>query len=419
MSHLPVSPPSIPKTTSQRGIALLITLVILALLAVFMAEFSFETKLETRGIQNYRASFKARNAVKSMFKAVLEGLKGQDEVKFFTVYLKDLLRLGATSNEISFLNPPKPVGLPAGVIADFPEVSFYTPVIRPIDHLYNLNRIQTPPFRTVNPETKADVRRANQFINILKKWNSATTYQPGSSVPSYNIQLNTNDILPIYAAIFDWLDKDDEIYDSSIYGTIGAEKNSYISADPYFEIKNGFLDKLSEVQLISGVKGKRIPLEQWKNGFTTFPVGNKYETQADFSAIKPRINVNLATFKEIEQFLEQFNQRTNYFQNFSSNNFFNIYAQDYFEKREEIAAELTKQPRSKLTSENIKNKLSNITQYDSRFRDFFIPYSFWYEILLMTEIDNVKAEVRAVVSVDRNAATGKVTDLIIHNFFLR
>jgi hypothetical protein len=419
MSHLPVSPPSIPKTTSQRGIALLITLVILALLAVFMAEFSFETKLETRGIQNYRASFKARNAVKSMFKAVLEGLKGQDEVKFFTVYLKDLLRLGATSNEISFLNPPKPVGLPAGVIADFPEVSFYTPVIRPIDHLYNLNRIQTPPFRTVNPETKADVRRANQFINILKKWNSATTYQPGSSVPSYNIQLNTNDILPIYAAIFDWLDKDDEIYDSSIYGTKGAEKNSYISADPYFEIKNGFLDKLSEVQLISGVKGKRIPLEQWKNGFTTFPVGNKYETQADFSAIKPRINVNLATFKEIEQFLEQFNQRTNYFQNFSSNNFFNIYAQDYFEKREEIAAELTKQPRSKLTSENIKNKLSNITQYDSRFRDFFIAYSYWYEIQLKTEIDNVKAEVRAVVSVDRNAATGKVTNLIIHNFFLR
>jgi len=416
MSHLPVSPPSSSKTTSQRGIALLITLVILALLAVFMTEFSFETKLETRGIHNYQASFKARNAVKSMFKAVLEGLKGQDEVKFFTVYLKDLLRLGATSNEISFLNPPQPVGLPAGVIADFPEVSFYTPVIRPIDHLYNLNRIQTPPFRTVNPETKADVRLANQFINILKKWNSATTYQPGSSVPSYNIQLNTNDILPIYAAIFDWLDKDKEIYDSSIYGTIGAEKNSYISADPYFEIKNGFLDKLSEVQLISGVKGKRIPLDQWKKGFTTFPVGNKYETQADFSAIKPRINVNLATFEEIVEFLEQFNQNTEYFINYSPG-YDDSISQDYFEKREEIAAELTKQPRSKLTSEDIKNKLSNITQYD-RSRDFFIPYSFWYEILLMTEIDNVKAEVRAVVSVDRNAATGKVTNLIIHNFFL-
>ena len=151
MSYLPVSPPSPSKTTSQRGIALLITLVILALLAVFMTEFSFETKLETRGLKNYQASFKARNTVKSMFKAVLEGIEVQEELKFFTVYLKDLLRLGATGNEISFLNPPQPVGLPAGVIADFPEVSFYTPIIRPIDHLYNLNRIQTPPFRTVNP----------------------------------------------------------------------------------------------------------------------------------------------------------------------------------------------------------------------------------------------------------------------------
>ncbi len=417
MSYLPVSPPSPSKTTSQRGIALLITLVILALLAVFMTEFSFETKLETRGLKNYQASFKARNAVKSMFKAVLEGIEGQEELKFFTVYLKDLLRLGATGNEISFLNPPQPVGLPAGVIADFPEVSFYTPIIRPIDHLYNLNRIQTPPFRTVNPETKADVRLANQFINILKKWTSVTTNQSGSGVPSHNIQLNINDILPIYAAIFDWLDKGAEIYDSSIYGTIGTEKNTYRSIDPYFEIKNGFFDKLSEVQLIRGVKDKRIPLDQWKKGFTIFPVGNKYETQADFSAIKPRINVNLATFEEIVEFLEKFNQNTVYFINYSPG-YDDSISQDYFEKREEIAAELTKQPRSKLTSEDIKNKLSNITQYDKS-RDFFIPYSFWYEILLMTEIDNVKAEVRAVVSVDRNASTGKVSNLVIHNFFLR
>ena len=125
----------------------------------------------------------------------------------------------------------------------------------------------------------------------------------------------------------------------------------------------------------------------------------------------------MATYEEVVEFLEQFDQNTAYFINYSPG-YDDSISQDYFEKREEIAAELTKQPRSKLTSEDIKNKLSNITQYD-RSRDFFIPYSFWYEILLMTEIDNVKAEVRAVVSVDRNAATGKVTNLIIHNFFLR
>ena len=419
MSHLSGYPPSPLKTTSQRGIALLITLVILALLAVFMTEFAFETKLETRGIQNYQASFKARNAVKSMFKAVLEGLNGQDEVKFFRVYLKDLLRLGTMSNGISFLNPPKPVRLPAGIIADFPEVSFYTPVIRPIDHLFNLNRIQSRN-RTRNNETEPDVRMANQFINILKKWNSTTNYQTERTIPPQNFKLNTNNILAIYAAIFDWLDKDDEIYDSSIYGAIGAEKNSYIAVDPYFEIKNGFLDKLSEVQLIRGVKDKHIPLAQWKKGFTTFPVGDKYETQTKFSEIKPRINVNLATFDEIVEFLKQFKQDNNYFNNFSQD-FYDDNSQEYFNKSNEIAAELTKMPRSKLTSKNIKNKLSNIiTQYDSS-QDFFIAYSYWYEIHLKTEIDNVKSEVRAVVSVNRDAANGKVKEkgLVIHNFFLR
>ena len=61
---------------APRGIALLITLVIIALLAVYMTEFSFDTHLETRGIRNFQASFKARNAVKSLFKATLVGLQG-------------------------------------------------------------------------------------------------------------------------------------------------------------------------------------------------------------------------------------------------------------------------------------------------------------------------------------------------------
>ena len=403
MSHLPVSPPSPLKTTSQQGIALLITLVILALLAVFMTEFSFETKLETRGIQNYQASFKAKNAVKSLFKAVLQGLKGQNETKFFREHLNNLLKLGTIGSEISFLNPPQPVRLPAGVISDFPDVAFYTPYIRPLDHLYNLNRIQ-PKSRTRIPETKADVRLANQFINILTKWNITTNQQIGNTVLSQNIQLNINDILPMYAAIFDWLDKNSEIYDSSIYGTIGAEKNSYLAANPEIEIKDGFLDKLSEIQLIRGINEKRIPLVQWEKGFTIFPVGNKYDAQANFSLII--------------EFLDQFDQNTEYFRNYSQKNY-DIYAQDYYHKREEIAAELTKIPRSKLTSEDIKNKLSHITQYDSKSSEYFIPFNYWYEINLKTEIDNVQAEVRAVVSVDRNSEIGKDKKLIIHNFLLR
>nr|MBC8218972.1 hypothetical protein [Pseudomonadota bacterium] len=288
MSHLPGSPPSPLKTTSQRGIALLITLVILALLAVFMTEFAFETKLETRGIQNYQASFKARNAVKSMFKAVLEGLEGQEEVKFFRVYLKDLLRLGNMSNEISFLNPPQPVRLPAGIIADFPEVSFYTPVIRPIDHLYNLNRIEKN-----NPETLQDLELRYQFVNIL---NNITT--ENGQVSGNNDAFKKN-----YAALFDWIDED-----QNPYPMIGVELYQALVTE--IELKNAKLDRLSEILLIDGIIKSGIPFDKrnpeqgsWKKYFTVYPVG--LQKGSDLK-VKPYINVNLATEREIKEFLLQF-----------------------------------------------------------------------------------------------------------------
>ena len=71
------------------------TLVILMLLSIFMVEFSFQTTLETRGIRNFQASFQARNAVKSMLKAVLEGLQTRDEITFFRQDLQFLQELNA------------------------------------------------------------------------------------------------------------------------------------------------------------------------------------------------------------------------------------------------------------------------------------------------------------------------------------
>ena len=383
-----------------------------------MTEFSFETKLETRGIQNYQASFKARNAVKSMFKAVLEGLESHEEIKFFRQYVWSFLSMGTSNRNISILNPPEPVRLPAGVISDFPDVAFYTPYIRPIDHLYNLNRIQTPPFRTVNPESKSDVHLANQFINILNKWNISSKSNVGDALITQNMQFDNNEIIKLYAAIFDWIDKDSYIYDSSIYGAIGAEKDAYIFSEPPIEIKNGYFDQLNEIMLIKAIKGKYIPHKFWDQSFTTFPVGNKYVSSSNHTSIYPRININLATFEEIVEFLEQYDQQTNYFINYSQSNFENNYSQNFYQKRIEIAEELTKLPRIKLKKNDIKNKLRNITQYYSKTDDYFTPYSYWYEIHLKTEISKVIAEVKAIVSVDRNEDTGIAKEIIIHDFLL-
>ena len=153
--------------------------------------------------------------------------------------------------------------------------------------------------------------------------------------------------------------------------------------------------------------------------FTIFPVGDKYNPQENFSELKPRINVNLASSDEIIDFLEYFDQNTLYFSNYSEKNFENIYEIDYFERREEIAKELTKSPRVKLESEDIKIRLSNITPYDSKANEYFIPYSFWYKINLKTEVDDVMAEIISVISVDREKNSGKVLKVIIHDFLLR
>ena len=383
-----------------------------------MTEFSFETKLETRGIQNYQSSFKARNAVKSMFKAVLEGLESNEEIKFFRQYVKNFLSIGNSGRDISILNPPEPFRLPAGVISDFPDVAFYSPYIRPIDHLYNLNRIQTPPFRTVNPESKSDVHLANQFINILSKWNISRKSNDGNSLITSNHKFDNNEIITLYAAIFDWMDKDSNIYDSSIYGAIGAEKDAYFFSEPPIEIKNGYFDQLSEIMLISAIKEKNIPQKFWDKNFTTFPVGNKYVSSSNHTSIKPRININLATFEEIVEFLEQYDQQTNYFINYSQSNFENNYSQNFYQNRIEIAKELTKLPRIKLKNNDIKNKLRNITQYYSKADEYFTSYSYWYEIHLKTEISKVIADLKAIISVDRNEDTGIAKEIIIHDFLL-
>ena len=117
--------------------------------------------------------------------------------------------------------------------------------------------------------------------------------------------------------------------------------------------------------------------------------------------------------------MENFDQNTIYFTNYSDKNFENIYEMDFFEKREEIARELTKTPRKKLGSEDIKIILSSLTQYESKSNDYFIPFSFWYKINLKTEIDDVEAEIKAIISVDREKESGKVLKVIIHDFLLR
>ena len=411
---------------APRGIALLITLVIIALLAVYMTEFSFDTHLETRGIRNFQASFKARNAVKSLFKATLVGLQGGlngevSEKNFFDQISPPSLRM------YSLLTPSKPEKIEGiqlllpGLAQSFPNVSFYTPYIRPIDHLFNLNRINSK----IAPEKAKDLILKNEFTNILSRYSKTQSIESNQNQSSANLSLES--IQTLYASIYDWSDKNVEIdyFDSNIEGHIQID-------DTEWEVKDSAFDKLSEIMLLQsklfeeGYFEFQIPFDSqkpgensWNQNFTVYPVGKK-EGQPFGD---PRININLGNGDDIQQFLERF---SNPGVNASDKE------QQYLNRASDIASVLKpdfSQDAPGFKSMNdIKTRLrsdpstSDLNDYHN---NYFILWSNWYDIHLITEIENVKAEVRAVVEVKRDE-NGKVEKndngeyaITIHEFQLR
>ena len=410
---------------APRGIALLITLVIIALLAVYMTEFSFDTHLETRGIRNFQASFKARNAVKSLFKATLVGLQGGlngevSEKDFFDQISPPSLRM------YSILTPSKPEKIEGiqlllpGLAQSFPNVSFYTPYIRPIDHLFNLNRINSK----IAPEKAKDLILKNEFTNILSRYSKTQSTESNQNLSSANLSLES--IQTLYASIYDWSDKNAEIdyFDSNIEGHIQID-------DTEWEVKDAAFDKLSEIMLLQSKLFEegfefQIPFDSqksvensWRQNFTVYPVGKK-EGQPFGD---PRINVNLGDGDDIQQFLERF---SNPGVNASDKE------QQYLNRAADIASVLKpdfSQDAPGFKSMNdIKTRLrsdpstSDLNDYHN---NYFILWSNWYDIHLVTEIENVKAEVRAVVEVKRDE-NGKVEKndngeyaITIHEFQLR
>ena len=411
---------------APRGIALLITLVIIALLAVYMTEFSFDTHLETRGIRNFQASFKARNAVKSLFKATLVGLQGGlngevSEKNFFDQISPPSLRV------YSLLTPSKPEKIEGiqlllpGLAQSFPNVSFYTPYIRPIDHLFNLNRINSK----IAPEKAKDLILKNEFTNILSRYSKTQSTESNQNLSSANLSLES--IQTLYASIYDWSDKNAEIdyFDSNIEGHIQID-------DTEWEVKDSAFDKLSEIMLLQsklfeeGYFEFQIPFDSqktgensWNQNFTVYPVGKK-EGQPFGD---PRINVNLGDGDDIQQFLERF---SNPGVNASDKE------QQYLNRAADIASVLkpdfSQDAQGFKSMNDIKTRLrsdpstSDLNDYHN---NYFILWSNWYDIHLVTEIENVKAEVRAVVEVKRDE-NGKVEKndngeyaITIHEFQLR
>ena len=413
------------KLRRRPGIALVLTLVVLLLLTIFMTEFHFETTLEIRAIENFQSSFVAQSVVKSMFKAVLVALSFNESI--FFEQLANLYQFTGADAGYSFLDPPSElIPLPQGIFSvstdhDFKEAIFYTPYVRPIDHLFNLNRIQTKK-GTRAPDSPTDRIIFNLFVNLVTQIPIDIPRAEGATEPLGYYYLELEEIAPLYAAVFDWTDaKDNGTPYSNEAGVQGVEDLAYLNfeAAPDLKIKNRGFDRLSELKLIEGIVESEIPFEDWKRHFTVHEVGI-----AQGLEVEPRLNVNLASRDEIDLFLRRFEQNTQYYAELGGPPENQAHLQEFAEYSQEIAAALViydntgKRVRfPDFRSINEVLRPLDLTQHN--YQDFFILHSNWYEIRLVAEAIGIQAEIQAVVYTPRNQngdANGRV---VIKDFLLR
>ncbi|MGA1153868.1 MAG: hypothetical protein ACO3YP_13770, partial [bacterium] len=349
------------------------------------------------------------------------------EITFFRQDLQFLQELNALAGveNASILNPPPPTQLPQGILEDFEDIVFYSPVIRPIDHLFNLNRLLRE--GTPVPGNDYDLRLSSQFFQMVS--NLPITTVDGvpveEGVPSY---LAENQVMQIYGNIFDWLDaKDGEMpYTTPYLGSIGAEQLSYLDYGQEKIVKNRGLDHLDELRLIMGFRESGIPWESWERYFTTYPVGKPPE--AGSPAGEARLNVNLATEEEIIEFLNRFDQDRIPSELFESN------TQEYVINAANIASVLKQQeettgPLNMMVDAEYRQAGSiqsaldadPTTNYLPRQAEqkFFIRFSQWYQIRLKAEMDGVLASVEAIVQIQRDDKGEPIKDgMVIHHFSL-
>lgn len=278
---------------NNKGIALVITLLVLTLLIVLILEFNSGMRVEARAAANFRDEMKAYYLAKS-------------GVTFAIAVLEDDDR---TDQNFDALNETWAQKLPPIPLGD----GFVTVEISDEDSRINANKISTG-FGTVNSDTMR-----NLMSRFFKQFESGE---------------DTGN------AIADWTDPDDREF---IPG--GAESNYYGGLDEPYEAKNKPLDSLQELRLVKGMengtydkvhKFLTVQSDGWINVNTAgkevlmslsdnlsgeiadeiiaFRGENPFQTKQDF---KNNVSMSEDVYNEIAKFIDV---KSNYFTITSSGN---------------------------------------------------------------------------------------------------
>lgn len=361
------------------GIALLMTLVIVLLMTAYITEFFFSSGLEMRAIQTFKESSEARNLAKLAFKAVQISMF-LDEVEMMEGY-RELEKT-----------------LSAGVALPWRNGLLLELELTPLDSLYNLNELY-------NIREDGDIERARWalFIKTLEDMPIPPAEEGAEAMP-----LDISDSADIYAALFDWIDKNEMDY-TGYTGSSGAEAGSYLSHDPEFRVKNGKMDRLSEIRMVRGLIKSGIPWSSWESNFTVLPKSKKAELYPE------KLNVNVATSDEIIKFLKRRGLEAHQLES-SNMQAVQLAVAGYADNADEIATLLAPKggQRLRFDKKSLENELKKIQGIKAGKWYELFDFSYqYYRVKIVTGVNELEAELEAVVEIRRGkAAKSNMVDVI-------
>ena len=232
-----------PSGSGERGVALLVTLLVVTLLTIIVVEFTYSTNVDAHLTRSYLSATQARYLARSGLTLAELTLKRDAAAKS---------KVPPERPPIETLTDPWAQPLPAMPIGEgFGTVSF---TIVDQSGRYNLNSLS---ITAAAGATQLEMRKT-LFQGILTA-----------------LDVDINLIFPL----LDWLDADDETASEK-----GAESPYYLGLTPPYLPRNGRLLTLDELALVKGFD--QLTAEQWSGLRAVIAVLPK----ADL-----RINVNTAT----------------------------------------------------------------------------------------------------------------------------
>lgn len=371
------------------GIALVITLVVILLITTLLSQFNTTTTLELRSLQTQKEEMQARALARSAFKAIQTSLL-QDQSTFLPGYrqLKSVLALSAVPWEDGLLTELE---------------------VEPLDPLFNVNRLHA-----LQPGSAKDDVMQHLFQKTLEDVVPVSGESNVSAEPMQSGEINR-----LYAALFDWLDKDDTLY-TAIPGTVGAEAAEYFADDPPRAPPNRELERLSEIRLARGIAESRIAWKDWRERFTI------HEPERYAGNLYPGVlNVNAATPEQIVRFLQAREldaARTARLD--STTQGIQEALNEYAQNAEAIAAEIAPQDgvteltartmkMSEIKSELARAGISANRTGRNLYKQVFTVADEYFRVRLVTMVGATTAELEAVLLTERGSdRTAKSAELL-------